>query len=582
MSLKLRFFLLSALLLLISSIAVWSSVKTLAEQIIEEWALRYAEKQVLYDRERTLQPIMREIALALQFAKSSSLVAYARNPDDGTLRRAALQEMENFRFNFVEMNYFVALKKSGEYFHNDANNSYAGQQLRYRLDENSPKDAWFFRVLKQQLELHINVNLDSELGVTKLWINALLNDGGEPLGVVGTGLNLSHFLNQIVNNTDEGVTNLFVDQTASVQLHPQRTRISFSSISAPKAHQQYIYQYLDNDSDHKRVDLIMTEARKQRDKVISEFVVSEGRRQLMAVAYIPELNWYEITFIDIAKLLPLSRFGGIFLVYTLTIIALIILFNLLLQRMVLRPVQRLNTAITQVQAAKPVTVDLRGKGEVGDLIRHFSEMADAVDQYRTELENKVKARTQALEAQSRTDTLTQLYNRGGMTERLNQVFNDQAHNIGFIWIDLDYFKEINDQYGHACGDRALVAVARIIEQQIEQETGVSGFSGRWGGDEFLACVPECDHARLSALSETICRTVAGFRLDYHPHPDRTQSQQPQKQETDFAGREPLPLTVSIGTYLSRQGDNLEQALHCADNALYQAKDDGRNCVRQFL
>lgn len=569
MSLKLRFFLFSALLLLISSIAVWSTVKTLAEQIIEEWALRYAEKQVLYDRERTLQPIMREIALALQFAKSPSLLAYARNPNDDALRSTALQEMESFRFNFGEMNYFVALKKSGEYFHNDANNSYEGQQLRYRLDENSSKDAWFFRVLKEKLELHINVNLDSELGVTKLWINVLLNDGQEPLGVVGTGLNLSHFLNQIVNNTDEGVTNLFVDQTASVQLHPQRTQISFSSISTPKSQQQYIYQYLDQASDHEVIDRVMAEARKQRDSVISEFVISEGRRQLMAVAYIPELNWYEVTFIDIAKLLPLSRFGGIFLIYTLTIIALIILFNLLLQRMVLRPVQRLNTAINQVQAAKPVSVDFSGKGEVGDLIRHFSEMADAVHQYRTELEDKVKARTQALEDQSRTDALTQLYNRGGMTERLNQTFNDQSHNIGFIWIDLDYFKEINDQYGHACGDRALIAVARIIEQQIEQQIGSSGFSGRWGGDEFLACVTDCDHSCLDTLSNSICNTVATFEPDYyqHHHPER---------------QKPLALTVSIGTYLSRRGDDLEQALHCADNALYQAKDDGRNCVRLFL
>ena len=569
MSLKLRFLLFSALLLLISSIAVWASVKTLAEQIIEEWALRYAEKQVLYDRERALQPIIREIALALQFAKSPSLLAYAQNPSDDTLRHAALQEMESFRFNFGEMNYFVALKKSGEYFHNDANNSYEDQQLRYQLDEGSPKDAWFFRVLKQELELHINVNLDSELGVTKLWINVLLNDGRESLGVVGTGLNLSHFLNQIVNNTDEGVTNLFVDQTASVQLHPQRTQMAFSNLSTLKAQQQYIYQYLDQVSDHEVIDRVMAEARKQKDSVISEFVISEGRRQLMAVAYIPELNWYEITFIDIAKLLPLSRFSGIFLVYTLSIIALIILFNLLLQRMVLHPVQRLNTAINQIQAAKPVSVDFSGKGEIGDLIQHFSEMADAVHQYRTELEEKVKARTQALEDQSRTDTLTQLYNRGGMTGRLNQTFNSQSYNIGFIWIDLDYFKEINDQYGHACGDNALIAVARIIEQQIEQQVGASGFAGRWGGDEFLACVTDCDHSCLDALSKSICNAVATFEPDYyqHHHPER---------------QKPLALTVSIGSYLSRQGDDLEQALHCADNALYQAKDDGRNCVRQFL
>lgn len=561
MSLKLRFFLFSALLLLLSSLAVWSAVKTLAEQIIEEWAIRYAEKQVLYDRERTLQPIMREVALSLQFAQSTILRQYAHNPADVSLRRAALKEMESFRFNFGEMNYFVAIKKSGEYFHNDANNSYAGEQLRYRLDKSAAKDAWFFSLLEQERELYINVNPDSELGVTKLWIDVLLRDGDEVLGVVGTGLNLNHFLNQVVNNTDEGVTNFFVDHSASIQLHPDREKISFASISTPGGQQQYVYQHLDLLEGRKVLEQAMADARQHRDEVVSGFVTSKGRRHLMAVAYIPELDWFEITFIDIAKLLPLSRFGGIFLIYTLTIIALIVLFNLLLQRLVLRPVQHLNSAINQVQEGKQVSVDLNGQGEVGDLIRHFSKMADQVHRYHTDLEDKVQQRTQALEELSRTDSLTQLLNRWGMTEQLKETMSARTKSIGFIWIDLDYFKEINDQYGHGCGDKALIAVAEILEQQLEH----LGFAGRWGGDEFLACVPECDQAGLEAISQDICHAVAAFEPEY-------------SQQHTHA----LPLTVSIGIYLSRRGDDLEQALHCADNALYQAKDEGRNCVRQFF
>lgn len=560
MSLKLRFFIFSALLLIISSIAVWSAVKTLAEQIIEEWSVRYAEKQVLYDRERTLQPIMREVALSLQFAKSSHLREFARNPSDPKLRSNALLEMENFRFNFSEMNYFVALRATGEYFHNDANNSYQGQQLRYQLKQNEQKDAWFYNLMEQKRELHININPDSELGVTKLWIDVLLKDGTDVLGVVGTGLNLNHFLDQIVNNTDDGVTNFFVDHTASIQLHHDPKVISYASLSKDEPQRELVYQYLDEDNDRDRLRQIMEEAREKKDKVISDFVSSNGHRQLMAVAYIPELDWYEITLIDISKLLPLSRFTGIFVIYALSIIALVILFNLLLRRLVFRPVQKLNTAINQVQKGQLLSVELDGKGEIGSLIQHFTEMADTVYKSRIELEDKVKQRTEALERLSRTDALTHLYNRWGMTERLQGALANESSKTGLIWIDLDFFKEINDQYGHVCGDKALVAVAEIITQQV----GDKGFSARWGGDEFLACLPDCNQEKLEQVSHLICKTVEDFKPDYV-----------------LQKGQPLPLTVSIGTYLTDKGDDSEQALHCADNALYQAKEEGRNCVRQY-
>lgn len=80
MNLKPRFLLLTLVLALVSSMAVWWSVRALAEGIVAQWVVRYAEKQVLYDKSRTLQSILREVALSRQLASSLNLRELARHP----------------------------------------------------------------------------------------------------------------------------------------------------------------------------------------------------------------------------------------------------------------------------------------------------------------------------------------------------------------------------------------------------------------------------------------------------------------------------------------------------------------------
>ncbi len=113
MNLKPRFLLFTAVLVLASAAAAWFASRQLAEGIVEQWAGRYAEKQVLYDKARILQPILREIALSRQLANAHEIRDWARHPDDPELTRLAIVEMENYRANFADRSYFVTLLKSG-------------------------------------------------------------------------------------------------------------------------------------------------------------------------------------------------------------------------------------------------------------------------------------------------------------------------------------------------------------------------------------------------------------------------------------------------------------------------------------
>jgi diguanylate cyclase (GGDEF)-like protein len=119
-------------------------------------------------------------------------------------------------------------------------------------------------------------------------------------------------------------------------------------------------------------------------------------------------------------------------------------------------------------------------------------------------------------------------------------------------LDLDHFKQVNDVHGHLAGDRALRAVARVLDEALRTDD----WAARWGGDEFIVVIDaRIDHA-LEAL-ERVRRAVAAVRV---------------------AGVRD-PISVSIGATLSRPGDELEDVLERADGALYAVKSGGGGGIR---
>ncbi len=493
-------------------------------------------------------------------ATSRFIRDWARRPDDPELTRIALGELENFRQNFHDNSYFVALLKNGHYLHNNAADEYAGKEFRYILDPGKKADAWFYDLIRQKRDIHINVNPDIELGITKLWIDVLIRDGNDILGIVGTGLDLTEFLNNVVEEGDPGVTSLFVDHSGAIQLHRNKDFIDFGSVSNKSGTQKTIDLIFKNPDDQKAVYAEMKRLEAGQKKVGISFVHVHGRRQLAGIVYLPEIDWHEITLIDLGTLLPLSHFSTIILVYVITLLAALILFNFTLNRLVLSPLGQLDRAMAHIREGKDPSsqVNQDSIGEVGRLIRHFLVMARAVLESRRDLEQKVKDRTADLERLAQIDPLTELLNRRGITEHMDvNIVRARRENrpMGILWLDIDWFKEINDKHGHSVGDEALKAVARIIRTEIRPYD----IAARWGGDEFLVLLQPADTHTLKVMGERICKAVAGHDL-FPEDPAKSVS-----------------LGVSIGGCLSTQSRNLGSLLNNADQALYEAKAAGRNC-----
>lgn len=156
------------------------------------------------------------------------------------------------------------------------------------------------------------------------------------------------------------------------------------------------------------------------------------------------------------------------------------------------------------------------------------------------------------DALARTDPLTKLTNRLGMTELLASMPMDKPYAMALI--DLDRFKELNDRHGHPEGDVVLEAVARTLHDAID----AMGVVARWGGEEFVALMPEVS---LVGAFEVIERARKA-----------TSALQP-------AGDGAHQVSFSAGLVAAPPGASWETTVRMADALLYEAKEAGRNCVR---
>lgn len=163
-----------------------------------------------------------------------------------------------------------------------------------------------------------------------------------------------------------------------------------------------------------------------------------------------------------------------------------------------------------------------------------------------------------METMASTDELTGLLNRRAFTELIDQLLADyqrEPRPIAMLLVDVDHFKAINDQHGHAVGDQVLTHLAGLLQRSLRR----SDIAVRWGGEEFLVVLKGCDLVEAGQLAEKLRRTV--------------------EQDREPLAGGPFRLTVSIGVSEFDGQESPDQAIHRADLALYEAKRSGRNCVR---
>jgi diguanylate cyclase (GGDEF)-like protein len=249
-----------------------------------------------------------------------------------------------------------------------------------------------------------------------------------------------------------------------------------------------------------------------------------------------------------AKLTRQTHWIGVLSLFALVFLVIMIWG---IKTQVINRLQRLKTLVIGQVGSQPEQIHIDGRDEITELAKAFNFYAQQV----SEQNNRV-------EALSRTDGLTGINNRRGFDhqlERLVSLCRDRNIPLCVLMIDVDFFKNYNDLYGHQAGDECLRQVAGLLCRVVSRS---QDFVARYGGEEFVCILPETDITAARILASELLTAMSELNIEHKG-----------SLVAEY-------LTLSIGI-TGCDGENMPSAktlIGLADAALYEAKAKGRNCM----
>ncbi len=464
----------------------WQAMEAARSHFGEAYARNFAELTA----ENIREPISRDLALARRLADSIVLAEWLLDPDDPAKHERFFHEIESYRNTFIDQNYFVASAlEPFPYYSHDDDRSYS-EAPRYELDPDAAEDSWFFNTIAGDDVFNINVDPNPEIEVTRVWINVVVDPRSERLGVVGTGFDLTGFLERFVDTDEPGLTPIVIDADGAIQAHPDPERIAYNVVGADDIDDHQRIQSLLDPSGRASLDDAMTRARGNGSDTVPIFETSlEGQERLFAMRYIEELDWYVLGAVDVrtANVVdgPWLRFAGTSIVATLAL--MLFAFGYAVHRLVIDPIQRLRHSASAIaEGDYRVSLPAARRDEIGDLSHAFDIMTQKVKSHTEELEHKVHQRTHELETANREMAAAQ------------RKVNDSIDYAGII-------------------QRALLPDAQLAEQLGEHHfvlwhprDGVGGdfYLFRSEGERYLVGVVDCaGHGVPGALMTMLARAA---------------------------------------------------------------------------
>jgi len=283
-----------------------------------------------------------------------------------------------------------------------------------------------------------------------------------------------------------------------------------------------------------------------------------GREVIGTLEHVPQVNWAIISEVSaVSAFQQVRHFRDVSLLVIALLMVLVAATAYRLGLLIARPLDRLTKGAGEV-AAGDLAVDLPeapGGGEVGYLTDVFNHMVSRLREGRRELDlihETLRKKNEELEMLSTTDSLTGLDNHRELMRRLEHEearCKRERRSFSVLVGDVDHFKQYNDAFGHPAGDEVLKAISDIMRESARPVDCVA----RYGGEEFVVLMPDTVAADALELAEHIRARVAAKK---------------------FMGRK---MTLSIGVAMfPEDAESAEALISIADEALYQAKREGRD------
>ncbi|GMQ52225.1 biofilm regulation protein phosphatase SiaA [Halopseudomonas aestusnigri] len=368
--------------------------------IHEHFGEAYARNATLLSREKISAPISRELALSLRFANSAVTRQWLLDPDDPTKADLFFREAELYRADFRDHAYFIGRLDSLGYYFNGGDQP-PSTEPRYILNPESDADSWFFSTLRNTNNYNINVDTNPELDTTKVWLNMVVkDDDGSVLALAGSGLDLSTFIRDFITSDDPGVTPMIIDADGAIQAHSDRSLIALNSGADANKDSGANLLSLVSERDRAAVAAAIAEVATDPGGVRTLPAELQGTTELLALTFIPELNWYVVNAIDLttAEVIDSTWLTPLLIGLAALLILLVLIFAVAIERLLLGPLRQLKRGAQAMAAGNyDVAMPAGRDDEIGELSDAFGIMAAKVRSHTQELEQRVQERTCDLE-----------------------------------------------------------------------------------------------------------------------------------------------------------------------------------------
>jgi len=324
-----------------------------------------------------------------------------RNP---TKRETFFKEAAGYQQALGDHAYFAASARSNSYYSNGPDQA-PSETPRYEMSPDNPRDEWFFQTLQANAPYALNVDRSVVTGELKVWFNVQVRDGDRRLGLVGSGIGLQAFLDDFIESHKVGVESMVLDAFGSILVHPNQNLVTLNAETARgRSLSTNILGLLDDLSAASVVRQAMAESRDSPGSVATVRVTLDGAPRLLALSWIPELQWFVASAVDLStaqvvEVRPLLPAIGLFLVLFLLLIGG---GAWLVEKRVLKPLRQLRRSAQALAAGQyDAPLPLHRQDEIGELSAAFGAMAQKVRSHTSELENRVRERTRDLEQANR-------------------------------------------------------------------------------------------------------------------------------------------------------------------------------------
>jgi len=501
--------------------------------------------------------VSQEQVLARKASISSDIIEWFADEENTAKKATAYDEMMDYAKILHTARVYIGIQKSLNEYYISGNETPLSDFLPLsQLDPSEAINDWYFDCVKSSHDYTFNVDIDKATHERHIWINYKVMNDDELVGVYCFGLPFDEMARNLFAQYDNtNVKGYIVDRHGLIQMDSTLSDLHFEE----KSNKNRIHSFYSNPLFHSAIDTYLDSVDGYFDSSIQPIMIKLDKDyfRYVSIAPITGTDWSVVTFLNNRSLFSITNLLPLLITMLSAFVIYVLIDSFVIHRLVFTPLHRLTKSLTVSNFYISEIFGCDRNDEIGVLAQTIQKMRDRLSTYNAELLRAARERERLI----RIDQLTDIPNRRSFDERLPLEWGRAIRTktpISILILDLDYFKNYNDTYGHLQGDKALQVISKLFMLELKRS---GDMVARWGGEEFAILLSNTDIKGALDVAERIRQKVESLNI---PLIDGSMSK--------------MTISVGINNLLPMPNDSLEDFLHHADMALYTAKREGRNRV----